>query len=318
MARSVASKMSWDKYVLRPIQGAPPVVLPTFIYGTAWKKDHTAELVYQALQSGFRAMDTAAQPKHYREDLVGEGIRRAIRDGTVRREDLHVQTKFTSIHGQNPDNMPYDPNDSVTQQVHASVRSSFRHLRPSEEADSAEEAYIDMLILHSPLSTMEQTLEAWLAFETYVPHRIRNLGISNCTLPVLRELSSLVSVPPAVVQNRFYGGTQFDVPLRSFCRAHQIIYQSFWTLSANPELLRSEVVQLLVSHAGIGPAAALYSLVLGLGKTTVLNGTTKRNHMEGDLAALRTVETFVEGHPEMWQRMVEDFQGLTGDHVEMA
>lgn len=31
-----------------------------------------------------------AQPKHYREDLVGEGIRRAIRDGVVRREDLHV------------------------------------------------------------------------------------------------------------------------------------------------------------------------------------------------------------------------------------
>lgn len=93
MARSV-TKMSWEKYVLRPVQGAPPAVLPTFIYGTAWKKDHTPELVHQALQAGFRAVDTAAQPKHYREDLVGEGIRRAIRDGTVRREDLHVYDLF--------------------------------------------------------------------------------------------------------------------------------------------------------------------------------------------------------------------------------
>ena len=95
MARSVASKISWEKYVLRPVQGAPPVVLPTFIYGTAWKKDRTADLVHQALASGFRAVDTAAQPKHYREDLVGEGIRRAIRDGTVRREDLHVSADRT-------------------------------------------------------------------------------------------------------------------------------------------------------------------------------------------------------------------------------
>lgn len=43
------------------------------IYGTAWKKEKTAELVKQALKSGFRALDTAAQPKHYREDLVGHG-----------------------------------------------------------------------------------------------------------------------------------------------------------------------------------------------------------------------------------------------------
>lgn len=213
--------------------------------------------------------------------------------------------------------MPYDPNDSVTEQVHASIKSSFRHLRPSEEADSADATYIDMLILHSPLSTMEQTLEAWSAFESYVPHRIRNLGISNCTLPVLRELTSRVSVKPAAVQNRFYVGTQFDVPLRSFCRTHEIIYQSFWTLSANPELLRSEAVQLLASCAGISPAAALYSLVLGLGQTTVLNGTTKKAHMEADLAALKTAEKFAQDEPQTWQQLLEGFQVLTGDNVEV-
>ena len=91
MARAIG-KMSWEKYALRPVQNAPPATLPVFIYGTAWKKDTTTDLVHQALQSGFRAVDTAAQPKHYREDLVGEGIRRAIHDGTVRREDLHVRT----------------------------------------------------------------------------------------------------------------------------------------------------------------------------------------------------------------------------------
>lgn len=90
MARATVGKMSWERYALRPVQNAYPATLPVFIYGTAWKKDQTADLVHQALRSGFRAVDTAAQPKHYREDLVGEGVRRAIEDGTVRREDLHV------------------------------------------------------------------------------------------------------------------------------------------------------------------------------------------------------------------------------------
>lgn len=89
--------MSWEKYTLTPVQNGPPVTIPTFIYGTAWKKDRTADLVHQAINAGFRAVDTAAQPKHYREDLVGEGMRRAIKDGTVRREDLHVSTAAPSM-----------------------------------------------------------------------------------------------------------------------------------------------------------------------------------------------------------------------------
>lgn len=87
------ARMSWDTVAL-PSTGLSPVttMLPVLIYGTAWKKDRTTDLVYKALRAGFRAVDTAAQPKHYREDLVGEGIRRAIREGIVRREDLYVSS----------------------------------------------------------------------------------------------------------------------------------------------------------------------------------------------------------------------------------
>ncbi|GMF70429.1 unnamed protein product [Aspergillus oryzae] len=213
--------------------------------------------------------------------------------------------------------MPYDPNASVTDQVHASIKSSLEHLRSSDAPESVNDAYIDMLILHSPLPTMSQTLEAWSAFETYVPHRIRNLGISNCTLPLLRELSSLVKVKPAVVQNRFYGGTQFDVPLRSYCRDNDIIYQSFWTLTANPELVQSDTIQLLASRTEISPAAALYCLVLALGNTTLLNGTCNRGRMEADLTAPEKVGRFSQEHPGVWQRVLENFQQLIGDRVAL-
>ncbi len=63
---------------------------PPFVYGTAWKKEATATLVGHALAAGFRAVDTAAQPKHYREDLVGEALRRAYKAGLVSREDVFV------------------------------------------------------------------------------------------------------------------------------------------------------------------------------------------------------------------------------------
>lgn len=209
--------------------------------------------------------------------------------------------------------MPYDPQASVTDQVHASITSSLHNLRSSDAPGNAGDAYIDMLILHSPLQTLAQTVEAWKAFESYVPHRIRNLGISNCTLPLLRDLSSQVSVQPAAVQNRFYAAARFDVPLRAFCRANDILYQSFWTLTANPELARSDPVQQLASHVKISPAAALYCLVMGLGQTTVLNGTKNQARMTEDLAAPAQVGHFTQEQPALWASILNSFQSLTGD-----
>lgn len=67
---------------------------PPFIYGTAWKKERTTELVKQALSSGFRAIDTAAQPKHYQEPLVGDAIRAALHEGTITRDQIYVSFRL--------------------------------------------------------------------------------------------------------------------------------------------------------------------------------------------------------------------------------
>ena len=42
------------------------VQMPRLIYGTAWKKEATTQLVIDAVLNGFRGIDTACQPKHYR------------------------------------------------------------------------------------------------------------------------------------------------------------------------------------------------------------------------------------------------------------
>ncbi len=88
-SRNMATVPSTLSSTLSP-RAKPDIKIPKFIYGTAWKKERTADLVYQAIKAGFRAIDTAAQPKHYNEKGVGEGIRRAIEEGIVKREDLFV------------------------------------------------------------------------------------------------------------------------------------------------------------------------------------------------------------------------------------
>lgn len=70
--------------------------IPKLVYGTAWKKERTAALVYEALKAGFRGIDTAAQPRHYQENLVGDGVRKAINDGLVAREGIYVSFRYSS------------------------------------------------------------------------------------------------------------------------------------------------------------------------------------------------------------------------------
>lgn len=105
--------------------------LPYLIYGTAWKKSRTADLVSRALSAGFRFVDTACQPKHYDEKLVGEGWTSAARELGIRRDDLFLQTKFTAVRGQDPQTVPYDAGATLEEQVRQSVRVSLRNLQVS-------------------------------------------------------------------------------------------------------------------------------------------------------------------------------------------
>lgn len=310
----MASSALFDKLALHAPHLSTKQFLPAFIYGTAWKKEATTDLVYQAICNGFTAIDTAAQPKHYREDLVAAGVSRAIKEGKIRRSDLYLQTKFTSVAGQHPDNMPYDSTSTVVEQVNASVMSSLQNFNFANVVKDDEETqpYIDTLVLHSPMQTLNETLEVWQTLEQYVPNEIRNLGISNCNLFTLMDLYERSSIKPSLVQNRFYPNTKFDIGVRQFCKEKNIIYQSFWTLSANPTLVWSNVAGALANQLDINPQSALYCLVLGLGNTTILNGTKKTQHMQEDWRAIQKAKEYAESHPAEWERTMADFRKLIG------
>ncbi|KAK5157109.1 hypothetical protein LTS14_004627 [Recurvomyces mirabilis] len=284
--------------------------IPAMIYGTAWKKERTRDLVRQAVLAGFRGVDTAAQPKHYREDLVAQGIADAMKAGSINREQLYVQTKYTSVVGQDPRNMPYNPQSSITDQVKESVESSLRNF--SIISTSKDETYLDCLVMHSPLPSQAQTQEAWRAMESYVPHTIRTLGISNIyDLLELKKLYEHASIKPSVVQNRFYRDTGYDAGVRAFCEANNIVYQSFWTLTANPDFLQSQPVLDLAQAAKVTSAVALYGFVLGLGHNmSILNGTTNPRTMKNDLVGVHAVRKYLSYQSTTARNLRDDFSAL--------
>jgi len=257
---------------------ASGVRMPRLIYGTAWKKQKTAACVEQALTLGFRGIDTACQPKHYFESGVGDGITAFLNAGTngaVKRGDLYIQTKFTPLSGQDPKQVPYDSKASLSEQVAQSLQASLQNLRTE---------YLDCLVLHSPCEGDKSMKTVWCAMETLVDQgSVRQIGISNCyDLSYFQWLYSWARIKPAVLQNRFYDKTGFDRELRAFCRRHQIVYQSFWTLTANPHLLAHNTVKALASKYG-RTTAHIFFRYLTQEDIVPLTGTQSEIHMRADL-----------------------------------
>lgn len=257
------------------IVSARGVVMPRILYGTAWKKERTAALVELALRSGFRGIDTACQPKHYHEPGVGEGLAAVLGPGLAR-ADIYLQTKFTAVAGQDTDAIPYDPKASLGEQVRQSFQASLTNLRTD---------YLDGLVLHSPYPEDADTLEVWRAMEGLCEQGlVRQLGISNCyDLRRLETLCRQARIKPTLVQNRFYAKTKYDRRLRAFCGDNGILYQSFWTLTANPEVLAQPSLVALATRYGRTPAQVFFRYLTQM-DVVCLTGTASQEHMSQDLA----------------------------------
>lgn len=248
--------------------------MPRILYGTAWKKEQTADLVEQAVVAGFRGIDTAAQPKHYDEHRVGQALRRLQEQG-IQREELFLQTKFTPLKGQDPEQVPYDVNAPPEEQILQSFRASQANLQTD---------HIDSFILHSPPAPHSLLMNVWRSMESlHREGKVSQLGISNCYMPgVLAALYDEAEIKPAVVQNRFYQQTDYDRSLRALCAEKGIIYQSFWTLTANPHILAAGGVRQIAERLGKTEEQVFFRY-LTLSGIVPLTGTTSQEHMHQDL-----------------------------------
>ena len=136
--------------------------------------EETTAAVQAALSTGYRHIDTAAAYLNERE--VREGIRRSGLD----RSEVFIETKvWISDYG-------------YEQTLHAFEKS----------AAKLGVDYLDLLILHQPLSTaFELTIQAYKALETLRGEgKVRAIGVSNFTPEHLQRLLDRIQVVPAVSQ----------------------------------------------------------------------------------------------------------------------
>ena len=245
------------------------------MYGTAWKEDETRRLVGLALASGFRAIDTANQRKHYFEAAVGE----ALAESPVAREDVWLQTKFTHIDSQD-ERLPYDARAPIAEQVAQSFQSSLEHLRTGK---------IDSYLLHGPSTRQglaRADLDAWGAMEAIQKSgRVTAIGVSNVTRAQLALLIEKATVKPSFVQNRCYASTGWDREVRAICMDYGITYQGFSLLTANRKELKNRAIVALAARRGITVAQLVFRFALDVGMAP-LTGTTSEAHMKEDLAVV--------------------------------
>lgn len=250
--------------------------IPDFFYGTAWKEDRTATLTELAIRSGFRAIDTANQRRHYFEAGVGQGLAAAYAAGIVTRANLFLQTKFTYQAGQDH-RLPYDPAATLSLQVAQSMASSLEHLGTD---------HVDSFVLHGPASHSHWTTDDFETWQAMIKERdaghTRLLGVSNISLAQLQQMARAHAEPPAFVQNRCYASRGWDREVRAFCREHNIIYQGFSLLTANVEVLRHPLLAGLAAQFKASPAQIVFAFARQVGMLP-LTGTSSADHMRKDL-----------------------------------
>lgn len=255
------------------------VSIPSFMYGTAWKKEATTGLVLQAVEAGFTAIDTANQLVHYDEAGVGEALLQLAEQG-VTRDNLFLQTKFTPINGQDH-RLPYDARASITTQVQQSFAGSLAHLHTD---------YLDSYVLHGPYSRRglgAEDWEVWAAIESlYDAGKVKMIGISNVTAEQLTLLCTKAKHKPMVVQNRCYAAFGWDKQVREVCQVNNIIYQGFSLLTANREIFVDPEIRSMAARYDATLAQLVFRFSMQLGMLP-LTGTTNPQHMNEDLQSDR-------------------------------
>jgi len=255
------------------------VTIPSFMYGTAWKKEATTALVLQAIAAGFTAIDTANQLVHYDEAKVGEALLQLAKQG-VARQQLFLQTKFTPVNGQDH-RLPYDAHASITTQVQQSFESSLAHLHTD---------YLDSYVLHGPYSRRglgAEDWEVWAAIESlYDAGKTKMIGVSNVSADQLTLLCAKANHKPMVVQNRCYAAFGWDKDVREICRSHNILYQGFSLLTANTGIFAEPDMRAMAVkyQAGLTQIVFRFSQQIGM---LPLTGTTNPDHMKEDLQCER-------------------------------
>lgn len=182
--------------------------------------DETTRIVTDALEVGYRHVDTAA--------IYGneEGVGAAIASSGIPRDELFVTTKLW--------------NDRQTD-----AEAAF-----DESLGKLGIDYVDLYLIHWPTPQKDTFVQAWTSLEKiYASGRAKAIGVSNFLVPHLEKLLANTDVVPAVNQIELHPAHQ-QPEVTAFSREHGIAIEAWGPLGQGkyPLFETPEVSQAAEAH----------------------------------------------------------------------
>lgn len=163
------------------------------------------EVVYNAIKTGYRLLDTAAA--YGNEEAVGKGVDRAIADGFTTREELFITTKV------------WVTDMKSEEAAYEAVKTSLKKLNMD---------YVDLILLHQPMSDYFAAYRG--ITKAYKEGLTKAIGVANFYPAILANLCETVDVIPAVNQIELHPYFAQEAALENM-KAYGIVPQAWGPLA---------------------------------------------------------------------------------------
>jgi D-xylose reductase len=273
-------------------------LMPAVGFGL-WKiaNNDTAAMVCQAIEAGYRHLDSAAD--YGNEVEAGEGIRQAINNGICSRKDLWLTSKlWNTFHRQ-------------------------EHVREACEKTLADLGvdYLDLYLVHFPIALKyvpiaeryppewlfdpkaEQPImeidpvplmETWRAMEELVrAGLVRNIGVCNYNSALLHDLMSYAEIKPSMLQIESHPyltqarliqlARDYDMAVTAFSPLGAGSYVSLSMASEQDSVLSQRLILDIASRVQRSPAQVVLRWGIQRG-TSVIPKTSRVERLSENLA----------------------------------
>lgn len=216
--------------------------------------EQASDSVYWALGDGYSLIDTAAA--YGNEEGVGQGIKRAIEEGLVEREDIFVTTKLWF------DNYTMEGIDAALERL--------------------DLEYIDLLLLHQP---MGDYIGGYKAMEQAVEQgKVRCIGISNFSQEQFEEIMAIATISPAINQVETHPYNQ-QLEMIDYMDKYGTVIEAWFPLSGRghtQELFANETIAGIAEAHGKSSAQVILRWHLQAGHIAI-PGSNNPDHIKENI-----------------------------------
>ena len=211
---------------------------------------------YWALKAGFRLIDTARI--YGNEAAVGRGLRRAIDEGIVTREEVFITTKMWTSDFSNGD---------------AAIDASLERLGVE---------YIDLMILHH--SQPSNDVDAYQAMERAVADgKLKSIGLSNYYEPEdFDRLVNATTIKPALLQNETHPYHQSG-EMKEHIAQYGTVLESWFPLGGRGNtqtLFNDETISSIAEAHGVSSAQVIIRWHLQAGDICIPGSSNEQHIIE--------------------------------------